>query len=79
AWDVVCCLKFVLSRNVQASVDYRYIKTMAHSNISGANGRAGTNMIGAVLTWFFGGKDNTNKDTGNNQDNGATTAAQTDD
>ncbi|MDE4984593.1 OmpA family protein, partial [Francisella tularensis subsp. holarctica] len=43
----------------------------------GANGRAGTNMIGAGLTWFFGGKDTTNNDTGNIQDNGATTSAQT--
>ncbi|ABO47167.1 ompA family protein [Francisella tularensis subsp. tularensis WY96-3418] len=77
AWDVGGGLKFELSRNVQASVDYRYIQTMAPSNISGANGRAGTNMIGAGLTWFFGGKDTTNNDTGNIQDNGATTAAQT--
>ncbi|MDE4978439.1 OmpA family protein, partial [Francisella tularensis subsp. holarctica] len=75
AWDVGGGLKFELSRNVQASVDYRYIQTMAPSNISGANGRAGTNMIGAGLTWFFGGKDTTNNDTGNIQDNGATTAA----
>ncbi|ALB01673.1 membrane protein [Francisella persica ATCC VR-331] len=77
AWDVGGGLKFELSRNVQASVDYRYIQTMAPSNISGANGRAGTNMIGAGLTWFFDGKDNTNNDTGKVQDNGATTAAQT--
>nr|prf outer membrane protein [Francisella tularensis] len=74
---LVVVLSLKLSRNVQASVDYRYIQTMAPSNISGANGRAGTNMIGAGLTWFFGGKDTTNNDTGNIQDNGATTAAQT--
>ncbi|MDE4992680.1 OmpA family protein, partial [Francisella tularensis subsp. holarctica] len=49
----------------------------APSNISGANGRAGTNMIGGGLTCFFGGKDTTNNDTGNIQDNGATTSAQT--
>ncbi|MFV9973075.1 MAG: OmpA family protein [Francisella endosymbiont of Hyalomma asiaticum] len=77
AWDVGGGFKFELSRNVQASVDYRYIQTMAPSNISVTNGRAGTNMIGAGLTWFFGGKDNTNNDTSKIQDNGATTAAQT--
>lgn len=76
AWDVGGGLKFELSRNVQASVDYRYIQTMAASNISVTNGRAGTNMIGAGLTWFFGGKNNTNNDTSKIQYNGATTAAQ---
>ncbi|MFV9931620.1 MAG: OmpA family protein [Francisella endosymbiont of Hyalomma asiaticum] len=76
AWDVGGGLKFELSRNVQASVDYRYIQTMAPSNISVTNDKAGTNMIGAGLTWFFGGKDNTNNDTSKIQDNGATTAAQ---
>lgn len=76
AWDVGGGVKFELSRNVQASVDYRYIQTMAPSNISVTNGKAGTNMIGAGLTWFFGGKDNTNNDTSKIQDNGATTAAQ---
>lgn len=77
AWDVGGGLKFELSRNIQASVDYRYIQTMAPSNISGTNGRAGTNMIGTGLTWFFDGKDITNNDTSKIQDNGATTDAQT--
>ncbi|MFC4892618.1 OmpA family protein [Pseudofrancisella aestuarii] len=77
AWDVGGGLKFELSRNVQASVDYRYIQTMAPSNVSGANGRAGTNMIGAGLTWFFGGKEDNTVNTSNIKDNGATTAAET--
>ncbi|MED7788286.1 OmpA family protein [Francisella sp. 19X1-34] len=76
AWDAGGGLKFELSRDVQASVDYRYIQTMA-PNVSGENGRAGTNVIGAGLTWFFGGKANPNNDTANIQDNGAKTAAQT--
>ncbi|MED7820053.1 MULTISPECIES: OmpA family protein [unclassified Francisella] len=77
AWDVGGGLKFELSRDVQASVDYRYIQTMAPTNISGPNGQAGTNVIGAGLTWFFGGKANSNNDTANIQDNGAKTAAET--
>ncbi|MDE5002909.1 OmpA family protein, partial [Francisella tularensis subsp. holarctica] len=48
----------------------------ATSNIYVYNGRAVTNMIGDGLTWLFCGKDNNNNDTGNIQDNGATTAAQ---
>ncbi|WP_192577693.1 OmpA family protein [Francisella sp. LA112445] len=76
AWDAGGGLKFELSRDVQASVDYRYIQTMA-PNVSGENGRAGTNVIGAGLTWFFGGKANPNNDTANIQDNGAKTAAET--
>ena len=79
AWDVGGGLKFELSRHVQASVDYRYIQTMA-PNPTGmtqqANARAGTNSIGAGLTWFFGGDDNSSS-TANIQDNGATTAAET--
>ncbi|WP_169709708.1 OmpA family protein [Francisella halioticida] len=77
AWDVGGGLKFELSRDVQASVDYRYIQTMAPTSISGANGQAGTNVIGAGLTWFFGGKANPNNDTANIHDSGAKTAAQT--
>lgn len=77
AWDVGGGLKFELSRDVQASVDYRYIQTMAPANVSGVNGQAGTNVIGAGLTWFFGGKANPNNDTANIQDNGAKTAAET--
>ncbi|OEZ33784.1 hypothetical protein AS144_01000 [Francisella endosymbiont of Amblyomma maculatum] len=78
AWDVGGGLKFELSRNVQASVDYRYIQTMAPGNISGTSGRrAGTNMIDAGLTWFFDGKDNTNNDTSKIRDNGVTIATQT--
>ena len=79
AWDVGGGLKFELSRHVQASVDYRYIQTMA-PNPAGAgqqaNARASTNMIGAGLTWFFGG-DDANATTANIQDIGATTAAET--
>jgi OOP family OmpA-OmpF porin len=79
AWDVGGGLKFELSRHVQASVDYRYIQTMA-PNPAGAgqqaNARASTNMIGAGLTWFFGG-DDANTTTANIQDIGATTAAET--
>lgn len=77
AWDVGGGLKFELSRDVQVSADYRYIQTMAPRGMSGAQGRAGTNMIGGGITWFFGGKDDTTNDTGNIQDNGATTAAET--
>lgn len=76
AWDVGGGLKFELSRDVQASVDYRYIQTMAPTNISGPNGQGGVNVVGAGLTWFFGGKDTAN-DTANIQDDGATTAAET--
>ncbi|MGQ4001627.1 OmpA family protein [Francisellaceae bacterium CB299] len=82
AWDVGGGLKFELSRHVQASVDYRYIQTMAPNPVAGlgqqTNARAGTNMIGAGLTWFFGG-DDTNASTANIQDTGATTAAETQD
>nr|WP_318010098.1 outer membrane beta-barrel protein [Francisella sp. SYW-9] len=53
AWDVGGGLKFELSKHLQASVDYRYIQTMAPSDIVGHNARAGINMIGAGLTWFF--------------------------
>ena len=80
AWDVGGGLKFELSRHVQASVDYRYIQTMAPNPTAGLgqqeNAKAGTNMIGAGLTWFFGG-DDANTSTANIQDNGATTAAET--
>lgn len=75
AWDVGGGLKFELSRDVQLSADYRYIQTMA-PNGTGAKARAGTNMIGGGITWFFGG-DDSKDNTANIQDNGATTAAQT--
>ena len=75
AWDVGGGLKFELSRDVQLSADYRYIQTMA-PNGTGAKARAGTNMIGGGITWFFGGDDASNN-TANIQDNGATTAAET--
>ncbi|AIT10160.1 membrane protein [Candidatus Francisella endociliophora] len=81
AWDVGGGLKFELSRDVQASVDYRYIQTMAPNPVAGlgqqANAAGGNNLIGAGITWFFGGKDNTTNDTANIEDNGATTAAET--
>ena len=52
AWDVGGGLKFELSRDVQASVDYRYIQTMAPNPVAGlgqqANARGGNNLIGAV-------------------------------
>ena len=79
AWDVGGGLKFELSRQVQASVDYRYIQTMAPNptaGISSSEVRAGTNSIGAGLTWFFGG-DDAKVSTADIQDNGATTAAET--
>ena len=79
AWDVGGGLKFELSRHVQASVDYRYIQTMAPNPAAGVSSsevRAGTSSIGAGLTWFFGGDDADAK-TSNIQDNGATTAAET--
>ncbi|KEI36064.1 outer membrane protein A precursor [Francisella sp. W12-1067] len=80
AWDVGGGLKFELSRDVQASVDYRYIQTMAPNPIAGGgqqiNAAAGTNMIGAGLTWFFGG-DSAGTSTAKIQDNGAKTAAET--
>ena len=79
AWDVGGGLKFELSRHVQASVDYRYIQTMAPNPVGTAqqaNARAGTNSIGAGLTWFFGG-DDANSSTADIQDNGATVAAET--
>ncbi len=83
AWDVGGGLKFELSRHVQASVDYRYIQTMAPNPVAGGgqqtNAGAGTNMIGAGLTWFFGGNDTTNSSTANIQDTGAITAAETQD
>ncbi|QIV96255.1 OmpA family protein [Allofrancisella inopinata] len=80
AWDVGGGLKFELSRDVQASVDYRYIQTMAPNPIAGGgqqiNAAAGTNMIGAGLTWFFGG-DSAGTSTAKIQDNGVKTAAET--
>ncbi len=80
AWDVGGGLKFELSRHVQASVDYRYIQTMAPNPVAGlgqqVNARASTNMIGAGLTWFFGG-DDANTSTANIQDNGVITASET--
>lgn len=75
AWDVGGGLKFELSRHVQASVDYRHIETMASAG-TGSDARGSTNTIGAGLTWFFGGDDNSHNTT-NIQDNGAETAAQT--
>ena len=56
AWDVGGGLKFELSKYVQASIDYRYIQTIAPNPARFSNSRAGaTNMIGAGLVWFFGG------------------------
>lgn len=75
AWDVGGGLKFELSRHVQASVDYRYIQTMAPVG-TGSNAMGATNNIGAGLTWFFGGDEN-GQNTANIQDNGAQTAAET--
>ncbi|QLE79686.1 OmpA family protein [Francisella sp. Scap27] len=75
AWDVGGGLKFELSRHVQASVDYRYIQTMAPVG-TGSNAMGATNNIGAGLTWFFGGDDNA-QNTSAIQDNGAKTAAET--
>ena len=79
AWDVGGGLKFDLSRSLQANADYRYIQTMAPQPTSGLgqqkNARAGTNMIGGGLTFFFGGDDKT--DTSNIKDTGAMTAAET--
>lgn len=81
AWDVGGGLKFELSRDVQASVDYRYIQTMAPNPVAGLgnqpNAAGGTNMIGAGLTWFLGGQETTTNDTGSIQDNGATSADET--
>ena len=63
AWDVGTGVKFELSRNVQASIDYKYIQTMAANPTANvaqqSNARAGTNMIGAGVTWFFGGNNTT--------------------
>ncbi|AJC48891.1 OmpA family protein [Allofrancisella guangzhouensis] len=81
AWDVGGGLKFELSRDVQASVDYRYIQTMAPNPISGGgqqiNAAAGTNMIGAGLTWFFGGNSAASASTANIKDDGAKIAVGT--
>ncbi|MDE5012618.1 OmpA family protein, partial [Francisella tularensis subsp. holarctica] len=66
------CIKFDIYRNFQAIVVYRYIQTIAPSNISGHNGRSCTNMIGDGLTLFYGGKDNTNKYNPNIKDKDAT-------
>jgi OOP family OmpA-OmpF porin len=58
AWDVGGGLKFEISKHIQTSIDYRYIQTMApnpsNEVVVQPNAGAGTNMIGAGLTWVFG-------------------------
>ena len=71
-WDVGGGLKFELSKSLQASLDYRYIQTMAPNPMEGLglqpNARAGVNMLGAGLTWYFGGDQSSTPDTSNIQD-----------